>query len=106
MFQHTLILGLNYRHSLLMKKSNHFLNSLKQKLLTMHLLQLKKKVKIHEGRNKPTKEEIRGERRLLRLISDVCNKPSTTATDTALRARTEMRRYMDEDPCEINPLIW
>ena len=42
----------------------------------------------------------------MHLIGDVCNKPSPIGTDTAQRASAEMRRYMDEDPCEINPLIW
>ena len=42
---------------------------------------------------------------MLHLIGDVC-KPSTTDTDTSQRAKSEMRRYMDEEPCEISPLIW
>ena len=52
------------------------------------------------------KKKLRGERQLLHLIGNVCNKPFTTGADTVQRARAEMRRYMDEDPCEINPLIW
>lgn len=53
----------------------------------------------------PPRKKLRGERQLLHLIGDVC-KPSTTDTDTSQRAKSEMRRYMDEEPCEISPLIW
>ena len=42
----------------------------------------------------------------MHLIGNVCNKPSTTGTDIAQRARAEMKRYMDDDSCEINLLIW
>ena len=46
--QHFLIPGLNCCHSLPMKKGSHILNTLKQKLLTIHLIQLKKKQRIHK----------------------------------------------------------
>ena len=57
-FQHFLISGLNYCHSLLIKKSSHFLNSLKQNLLTIHLLHLKTETKIQVKKQTHQKKEI------------------------------------------------
>ena len=58
-----------------------------------------------EDTNLP-KKKLCGERQLLHLISDVCNKPSTSGADTSQRAKSEVKRYMDEDSCEISPLVW
>ena len=87
------------------KKRSHYLNSLKLKLLKIHLLWLKKKQKIHKKTN-PPKKKLRGERQLLHLIGDVCNKPSTSGTNASQRAKSEVKRCMDEDSCEISPLVW
>ena len=45
-----------------------------------------------DSQTDPPKKKLQGERQLLHLIGDVYNKPSTTGTDTAQRARAEMRR--------------
>ena len=59
-----------------------------------------------EDTNLP-KKKLRGERQLLHLIGDACNKPSTSGTDhdPSQRAKSEVKRYMDEDSCEISPLV-
>ena len=82
------------------------MNTLKPKWLKIHLLRLKKETEDTQEDTNPPKKKLRGERQLLHLIGDVCNKPSTSSADTSQRVKSEVKRYMDEDSCEISPLGW
>ena len=70
------------------------------------LATVKKETEVTQEDTNPPKKKLRGERQLLHLIGDVCNKPSTSGTNTSQRAKSEVKRYMDEDSCEVSPLVW
>ena len=70
------------------------------------LVTVKKETEDTQEDTNPPKKKLRGERQLLHLIGDVCNKPSTSSADTSQRAKSEVKRYMNEDSCEISPLVW
>ena len=70
------------------------------------LVTVKKETEDTQEDTNPPKKKLRGERQLLHLIGDVCNKLSTSSADTSQRAKSEVKRYMDEYLCEISPLVW
>ena len=70
------------------------------------LVTVKKETEDTQEDTNPPKKKLRGERQLLHLIGDACNKLSTSGADTSQRAKSEVKRYMDEDSCEISPLVW
>ena len=60
-----------------------------------------------EEEENPPKKKLRGEKQLLHLIGNICNEsPTTESTDTTEKAKIEIKRYMDEERCEISPLVW
>ena len=55
--------------------------------------------------DEPPYKKSRGEKQLLKLISDVIH-PSSQDQSPTEKAKVEARRYMDEEPVDEHPLLW
>ena len=58
-----------------------------------------------DGSDEPPPKKSRGDKQLLKLISDVvhCSNQNHSPTE---KAQAEARRYVDEEPVDEDPLLW